>query len=103
MGQIRCILGHPFRLCFLYHPRYWAHRSGRSSGGLEGAVSIGGLSALGAGLYSIGISKDSVIKYETALKSDKYLVIAHGTIDEVAKAKEILDASNVSEVAVHHG
>lgn len=72
-------------------------------GGLEGAVSIGGLSALGAGLYSIGISKDSIIKYETALKSDKYLVIAHGTIDEVAKAKEILDASSVSEVAVHHG
>lgn len=72
-------------------------------GGLEGAVSIGGLSALGAGLYSIGISKDSIIKYETALKSDKYLVIAHGTIDEVAKAKEILDASNVSEVTVYHG
>jgi hypothetical protein len=70
-------------------------------GGLEGAVSIGGLSALGAGLFSIGIPKDSVIKYETALKSDKFLVIAHGTTDEVAKAKEILDASNMSEVAVH--
>jgi hypothetical protein len=72
-------------------------------GGLEGAVTIGGFSALGAGLYSIGIPKDSVIKYESALKSDKYLVIAHGTTDEVAKAKEILDASNVSEVTVHHG
>jgi hypothetical protein len=72
-------------------------------GGLEGAVGIGGLSALGAGLFSIGIPKDSVIKYETALKSDKFLVIAHGTTDEVAKAKEILDASNVSEVTVHHG
>jgi hypothetical protein len=70
-------------------------------GGLEGAVGIGGLSALGAGLFSIGIPKDSVIKYETALKSDKFLVIAHGTTDEVAKAKEILDASNMSEVAVH--
>jgi uncharacterized membrane protein len=70
-------------------------------GGLEGAVGIGGLSALGAGLFSIGIPKDSVIKYETALKSDKFLVIAHGTTDEVAKAKEILNASNVSEVAVH--
>jgi hypothetical protein len=70
-------------------------------GGLEGAVGIGGLSALGAGLFSIGIPKDSVIEYETALKSDKFLVIAHGTTDEVAKAKEILDASNMSEVAVH--
>ena len=39
-------------------------------GALEGAVVIGGLSALGAGLYSIGIPKDSVMRYETALKSD---------------------------------
>ena len=36
-------------------------------GALEGAVLMGGLSALGAGLYSIGIPKDSVVKYETAL------------------------------------
>ena len=69
---------------------------------LEGAVTIGGLSALGAGLYSIGIPKDSVIQYETAIKSDKYLVIAHGTADEVAKAKEILDASSLAEVSIHH-
>jgi len=34
-----------------------------------------GLSALGAGLYSVGITKDSVVKYETALKSDKFLLL----------------------------
>lgn len=70
--------------------------------GLEGAITIGGLSALGAGLYSIGIPKDSIIKYETAIKSDKYLVIAHGTADEVAKAKEILAPLDKVEIAVHH-
>jgi uncharacterized membrane protein len=70
--------------------------------GLEGAITIGGLSALGAGLYSIGIPKDSVIKYETAIKADKFLVIAHGTADEVAKAKKILDPLDKAEVAVHH-
>ncbi len=43
---------------------------------LEGAVVTGGLTALGAGLYSIGIPRDSIIKYETALKSDKFLVIS---------------------------
>ena len=32
---------------------------------LEGAVVVGGLSALGAALYGIGIPKDSVIQYET--------------------------------------
>src|ERR1039457_6299569 len=35
-------------------------------GGLEGAVLVGGLSALGAGLYSIGIPKNSVGKNEAA-------------------------------------
>lgn len=34
-------------------------------GALEGAVVVGGLSALGAGLYSIGIPEDSIIEYET--------------------------------------
>ena len=43
-------------------------------GALEGAVVVGGLGAIGAGLYSIGIPKDSVVKYETAIKSDKFLV-----------------------------
>ncbi len=59
------------------------------AGDLEGAVAIGGLGALGAGLYSIGIPKDSVIQYETAIKSDKFLVIAYGTADEVAKASRL--------------
>jgi len=29
--------------------------------GLEGAVAVGGLSAIGAGLYSIGIPKNSIL------------------------------------------
>ena len=70
-------------------------------GALEGAVVVGGLSALGAGLYSIGIPKDSVVKYELALKSDKFLVLAHGTADEVAKAKDIIQSTRPVEVALH--
>ena len=70
---------------------------------LEGAVMVGGLSALGAGLYSIGMPKDSIVKYETALKSDKFLVIAHGTADEVAKAKSILETTGAAEIATHEG
>jgi hypothetical protein len=66
-------------------------------------VVVGGLSALGAGLYSIGIPRDSVMKYETALKSDKFLVIAHGTADEVAKAKSILETTGAAHVDAHHG
>jgi uncharacterized membrane protein len=70
-------------------------------GALEGAVVVGGLGAVGAGLYSIGIPKDSVVKYETAIKSDKFLVLAHGTADEVAKAKDIIQTTHPAEVALH--
>ena len=70
---------------------------------LEGAVVIGGLSALAAALYSIGIPKDSVVKYETAIKSAKFLVIAHGTADEVAKAKSVLETAGAAQIDVHSG
>jgi uncharacterized membrane protein len=72
-------------------------------GALEGAAVIGGLSALAAALYSIGIPKDSVMKYETAIKSAKFLVIAHGTADEAAKARSILDTAGAAQVDFHSG
>ena len=70
-------------------------------GALEGAVVVGGLSVLGAALYSAGIPKDSILKYETAVKADKYLVIVHGTAEEVAKARDILTATKPAEVEQH--
>jgi hypothetical protein len=70
-------------------------------GALEGAVIVGGLSALGAGLYSIGIPEDSVVEYETALKADKFLVLAHGTTEEVSKARDIMQTTHAEHVAVH--
>jgi hypothetical protein len=70
-------------------------------GALEGAVVVGGLSAVGAGLYSIGIPKDSVVKYEAALKSDRFLVLAHGTAAEVAKARDIMHTTRAVGVEMH--
>jgi hypothetical protein len=69
--------------------------------GLEGAVVMGGLSALGAGLYSIGIPKDSVLKYETAVKSGKYVVIAHGSPTEIDQAKQIISRTNPEALQEH--
>lgn len=70
-------------------------------GALEGAVAIGGLSAIGAGLYSIGVPKDSIVQYESAIKSDQFLVLAHGTADEIARAKEVMKASKPVGLSVH--
>jgi len=71
--------------------------------GLEGAVEVGALGALGAGLYSIGIPKDSVVKYETALKTDQFLLIVHGTAAEVAQAKDIIETTNPVQFSQHSG
>ncbi len=70
-------------------------------GGLEGAVMTGGLTALGAGLYSIGIPKNSVLQYETQLKNGKLILVAHGTPEEVERAKDILDQSSAYSATVH--
>jgi hypothetical protein len=68
---------------------------------VEGAVLVGGLSALGAALFSIGIPKDSVIAYEQAVKTDRYLVVGHGGADEMSRAKAILESNNPARVDLH--
>ncbi len=70
---------------------------------VEGAIAVGGLSALGAALFSIGIPKDSVVHYEADLKADNFLVMAHGTAADMARAKEILGNENPLRMDVHSG
>ncbi len=64
---------------------------------LEGAVVVGGLSALGAGLYGLGIPKNSIIEYEAQIKAGNYVVIAHGPSNQISRIEGVL--SNT----VHHG
>lgn len=71
-------------------------------GALESAVLVGGLSAVGAGLYSIGIPKDSIVKYEAALKTDQFLLIVHGTAAEVTKAKDIITKTTHPDQCMLH-
>jgi hypothetical protein len=68
---------------------------------LEGAVVVGGLSALGAALYSLGIPKDTVLRYELALKAEKYLLVAHGTESDVENARRILNITGADDVSTH--
>lgn len=70
--------------------------------GFSTAVFTGSLTGLGATLYSIGIPKNSIIQYETAIKLDKYLLVVHGTRDEVEHASDILSTTGKEvEVTVH--
>jgi uncharacterized membrane protein len=69
--------------------------------GLEGAAVVSGVSAIGAGLVSIGIPKNSVLKYEVALKTDKFMLVVHGTPEVVAKAKDIIGGTEHHCHTVH--
>lgn len=70
-------------------------------GALEGAVVVGGLSSLGAGLYSIGIPENSALRCEAAIKANKFVVIFHGTAAETITAKEIFDSTPSETVEIN--
>jgi hypothetical protein len=69
----------------------------------ESAVVVGGLSAIGAAFASMGIPKDSVISYETAIKADSFVVMAHGTPQEMARAKASLAEMKPTRLDMHSG
>ena len=67
---------------------------------LEGAALGGGLSVIGAALISWGVPKDSVIRYETRLQSNEFLLIIRGSDEEIEQAREILADNNASDTEV---
>lgn len=68
-------------------------------GALEGAVVLGGASALGAALTQLGLPKDKVIKYEAAVKADKYVLTVHGSAEDSAKVHSMLANTRALETA----
>ena len=68
---------------------------------LEGAVVVGSLSALGAAMMQIGIPRDQAIRYESALKVDKYVLLIHGTAAEAAQARAVLTQAASNLQAAH--
>lgn len=72
-------------------------------GAIEGAVLVGGVSAISAALYSIGIPKDSVLQYETAIAADAFLVMAHDTPERIEAARKVLEGAGALHVDVHTG
>ena len=68
---------------------------------LEGAAVVGGVSAVGAGLFSIGIPKDSILEYEVAIKNDRFLLLVNGTAEEATRAGEIIGATHPAALHTH--
>jgi uncharacterized membrane protein len=59
-------------------------------GAIEGAFIGGGIGVLGAAFASLGIPDDKVVQYEANLNAGKFLLIVHGTSDEILVARDLL-------------
>jgi len=71
------------------------------AGALEGAALGGAAGVLAAALTSIDIPKDSVIKYELAVKAGKFVVLAHGDAAMIVHARAVLEATPVALLEAH--
>jgi hypothetical protein len=71
-------------------------------GALGGAITVGGLSTLGAAVYSLSLPKESVLKYELAIETDdEFLLLAHGTASETDAARQIISTARPAGLGVH--
>jgi hypothetical protein len=69
---------------------------------MSGALGAGA-GALGAAFSTVGIPGDAVIRYETALRADKQLLIVHGTPETLEKARQALADTGAESVEIHIG
>jgi hypothetical protein len=70
-------------------------------GALEGATVGGAGGVLAAAFASLGIPKDSVVKYELAVKTGSYLVLARGDAELVEHARSVLATTDAAQLATH--
>ena len=70
-------------------------------GALEGALVVGGVSVLAAGLCNLGIPQDRILEYEAALKKGKYVVIVHASPEETGYIRELINRTNPESSTEH--
>jgi len=68
---------------------------------LEGAAIVGGVSALSAALASVGVPHEQAIRYESDVLADRFLVIVHGSPEDLASARSLLAKAAAHELPIH--
>jgi hypothetical protein len=69
--------------------------------GIEGAVAGAAWGGVLGGLIGWVGSRQHLLKYEEHLRAGKYLVIAHGSVEDVERARHLLHHSGAEEVNLH--
>ncbi len=69
--------------------------------GIEGALAGATGGGLLGALVGWGVSMQDILRYEEQVRQGEYLVIAHGSAEEVAQAHDILKGTAAAELDVH--
>lgn len=72
-------------------------------GWIASALVGGAAGVLAAAFTSIGFTKESVVKYELAVKAGSFLVVARGTSDMVVHARAVLATTCASQLTAQIG
>ncbi len=70
-------------------------------GTISGAAIGGAASLISSSLSEIGLSKESVVKYELALKEGKYLLLINGPAALIERGRELLGTTQASLLTAH--
>jgi hypothetical protein len=71
-------------------------------GGLEGAVAGTALGSLAGALVGWGVPRERAIKYETQIKGGKFIVVARGVPEVIARARNLLAPCAQDHMEVYH-
>jgi hypothetical protein len=71
-------------------------------GGIEGVIAGAAGGGLLGALVGLSVSRQHILTYEENIKSGKYLVIVHGSPEELQLAHTVMQGTAVSELT-HHG
>lgn len=71
--------------------------------GQEDSSPATGTNDFGAGLFAIGVPQDSIIHYQQALMNNQFLLLVHGSADEIERAFQSLIETDPINGTLHHG
>lgn len=74
---------------------------GPLGGLIAGAVGGAGLGALVNGMMASDIPQEQAVKYQERLQAGEFLVVVHGTLEETARAHEVLQGTSHTSVSAH--
>lgn len=69
--------------------------------GIEGAALGGAGGALVGAMSGLGVPKDSALRFQTAIAAGEFLLMVHGTSDDVELARSVLEQTGAATVETH--